>query len=231
MGTRKGKSDASAGADDTTMILDYLREQNMPSTCPWLRAATDLADNRFGKAIEVSANLHNKVTRVKATKLLRELHQNGKIEERVAGKQVVYHAVQGSSDEATPEILAALSQEIEQLQGQLSSAKEDEKKARASLAALEAKPRLSALRQDIQRLEEEKEEIQARLGTLHDSDTVQLSLEERSKLEEEWRQWQRHAAIRRRICLDLWARCTELLPENTSSSELWETLGLEPSPQ
>jgi len=137
------------------------------------------------------------------------------------GKQVVYHAVQGSSDEATPEILAALSQEIEQLQGQLSSAKEDEKKARASLAALEAKPRLSALRQDIQRLEEEKEEIQARLGTLRDSDTVQLSLEERSKLEEEWRQWQRHAAIRRRICLDLWARCTELLPENTSSSELW----------
>jgi 26S proteasome regulatory subunit (ATPase 3-interacting protein) len=137
------------------------------------------------------------------------------------GKQVVYHALQGSCQEVTSEILAALSHEIEQLQDQLSSIKGDEKKARASLAALEAKPRLAALRQDIQQLEEEKEGIQARLGTLHDSDTVQLSLEEWSKLEDEWRQWQRHAAIRRRICRDLWGRCTEVLPDNTSSQELW----------
>lgn len=134
---------------------------------------------------------------------------------------MVYHALQGPSQDATPETLTALRHEIEHLQGQLSSTKGDEKKARASLAALEAKPRLSALRWDIQRLEEEKEEIQARLGTLHDGDTIQVSLEEWSKLEEERRQWQRHAAIRRRICRDLWGRCTEVLPDNTSSLELW----------
>lgn len=137
------------------------------------------------------------------------------------GKQIVYHALQGPLQDATPETLAALRHKIEQLQGHLSSTRGDEKKARASLAALEAKPRLSALRRDIQRLEEEKEEIQARLGTLHDSDTVQISLEEWSKLEEERRRWQRHAAIRRRICRDLWGRCTEVLPDNTSSLELW----------
>ncbi|KAJ5299351.1 Chitin synthase activator (Chs3) [Penicillium atrosanguineum] len=185
------------------------------------------AKNDSDCAIEVSANLHNKVTKAQASKLLRELYQNEKIEERVAGKQSVYHALQSSSQNVTPEIIAALSQEIEQLQVQLSSIKGDEKKLRASLAALEAKPRLSFLRQSIRQLEEEKEAIQGRLGSLHDSETAQLPLEEWSRLEDEWRWWQRHAATRRRICRDLWGRCTEVLPDNTSALELWESLGLE----
>lgn len=137
------------------------------------------------------------------------------------GKQSVYHALQDSSQDITPEILATLSQEIEQLQVQLSSIKGEEKKVRASLAALEAKPRLSVLRQNIQQLEEEKEAIQGRLESLHDRDKDQISLEEWSKREDEWRRWQRHAAIRRRICRDLWGRCTEVLPDNTSALELW----------
>lgn len=137
------------------------------------------------------------------------------------GKQAVYHALQGSSHEATPDILAGLRQEFEQLQVQLSSIKEDDKRARASLAALEAKPRLSVLRHNIQQLEEEKQATQARLVSFHDSQAIQLSLEEWAKLEDEWRQWQRHAAIRSRICRELWGRCTEFLPENTSALELW----------
>ncbi|KAJ5667953.1 Chitin synthase activator (Chs3) [Penicillium maclennaniae] len=202
------------------------------------------AKNDSDCAIEVSANLHNKVTKgeryrptsllqhdldvspAQAAKILRVLHQDEKIEERVAGKQSVYHAVQDSSQKITPETLAALSQEIEQLQDQLSSIKEKEKNVRASLAALEAKPRLSVLRQDIQQLEEEKKVIQHRLESLHNSEMVQLSLEERSKREDEWRRWQRHAAIRSRICRDLWGRCAEVLPENTSALELWLSIAV-----
>lgn len=137
------------------------------------------------------------------------------------GKQIVYHALQDSSQGATTEAIAALIQDIEMVQDQLSTVKAEEKRARASLAVLEAKPRLSDLERDIQQLDSEREAIRARLGNFQEGNEVQISVEDRGKLEEEWKQWQRHATVRRRICRDLWSQCTEVLPENTTSQELW----------
>lgn len=137
------------------------------------------------------------------------------------GKQVVYHALQDTSQDMTPEAIATLNQDTEKLQDQLSTIKANEKRARAALAALEAKPRISDLQQQTQRLEEEREGIQAHLGQRHGDDEAQISLDERTQLEQEWKQWQRHAAVRRRICRDLWGRCSEVLPEDMTSQELW----------
>ncbi|KAJ5110759.1 hypothetical protein N7532_001294 [Penicillium argentinense] len=137
------------------------------------------------------------------------------------GKQVVYHARQQISDDTSPKGLAAMNREIDTLQDELSTIKTDEKKARAALLALEAKPRLSELQRDIQRLKSEQDDIQARLARIQKTEAIQVSSEERSKLEHEWKTWQRQAVIRRRICRDLWGRCTEVLPENTTAAELW----------
>lgn len=137
------------------------------------------------------------------------------------GKQIVYHALQKASDDIGPEGIAAIKAETDELRSQIHLIKADEKKARASLSALQAKPRISELQQDIQRLENDRDEIQERLARLHGPGTVQISPDERAKLEHEWKLWQRQAAVRRRICRDLWERCTEVLPENTTSSELW----------
>ncbi|KAJ5152869.1 uncharacterized protein N7482_009347 [Penicillium canariense] len=156
-----------------------------------------------------------------AAKVLRELHQKREIEGRPAGKQIVYHALQESSDSTSPEAIAALGQEIEKLQDEFSAVKADEKKARAALAALEAKPRLSALRKDIRRLQEERDAAQGRLGKLSGDGQLQISLEERAQLERDWKQWQRHATVRRRICRELWGRCSEVLPDDTTALELW----------
>jgi 26S proteasome regulatory subunit (ATPase 3-interacting protein) len=128
--------------------------------------------------------------------------------------------------------------EINELQTQLSSIKAEEKKARASLSALKAKPRIVELQQDIQRLGCERDDMQARLAKLNEGPEVtvtatatatamtmamaiQITPEERSQLEQEWKIWYRQATIRRRICRKMWDRCSEVLPENTSVLELW----------
>ncbi|KAJ5510834.1 Tat binding protein 1-interacting [Penicillium expansum] len=204
MAPRKPKSDAAAGDDDASMIREYLRQQNRPYS-----------------AIDVSANLHNKVTKTQAAKLLRDLHEKKQIEGRASGKQTVYHALQDPSDVTTPEVAAAVKLNIESLEREISTLKAKEKKARAELAALHAKPRISDLRQDISRLESELSMIQARLASRHKGDPVQISPEEREKLEKEWKYWQWHANVRRRICCDLWGQCSEVLPENMTAAELW----------
>lgn len=121
----------------------------------------------------------------------------------------------------TPEVIATWNREIEKLQEELTTIKTNEKKARAALSTFEAKPRLSDLRQDIQQLKEERSAIQTRLTSHQGDDEVSLSPEEREELERGWKQWQRHATLRRRICRDLWGKCTEVLPENMTSNELW----------
>jgi 26S proteasome regulatory subunit (ATPase 3-interacting protein) len=137
------------------------------------------------------------------------------------GKQTVYHALQKSSDDASPEILAALGHEIETLQEELTTIKANEKKARAALAALKAKPRLSTLREDIRQLEEERDAAQARLGKLYGDDQPQISPEARAQLERDWNKWKHHATVRRRVCRELWGRCSEVLPEDMTASQLW----------
>lgn len=57
--------------DEASLILDYLRKQNRPYS-----------------AIDVSTNLHNKVTKTHAAKVLRELHRKKEIEARVSGAQL-----------------------------------------------------------------------------------------------------------------------------------------------
>ncbi|KAF7715096.1 Uncharacterized protein PECH_007653 [Penicillium ucsense] len=213
--TEKETKGNSAEIDDASLILDYLREQNRPYS-----------------AIEVSANLHNKVNKAQAGKILKDLHQKGEIEGRTAGKQIVYHALQKSSDPASPELLTALGQEITTLQEELSIIKANEKKARAALATLQAKPRLSALREEIRQLATERDAAQARVhenrSDSGDDHQPQISPAARAQLERDWTQWQRHARLRRRICRELWECCSEVLPEGVATAaELWETLGLE----
>jgi 26S proteasome regulatory subunit (ATPase 3-interacting protein) len=110
---------------------------------------------------------------------------------------------------------------------------------RACLSALLSKPRISELRDDILRLEGERVELQACLDKLNGEDTatatatsgagavdISLSPEERAHLEHEWKTWHRQATLRQRICGDMWDRCSEVLPENTSLAELWVCLYL-----
>ncbi|WEW60390.1 hypothetical protein PRK78_005875 [Emydomyces testavorans] len=167
-----------------------------------------------------------------AAKALKDMHEKKQIEGRVSGKQVVYHAIQDPADEVTAEQLATIDQEIEDMRNQVTSAKSREKLLRAELATLNARVSSSELREQVTAFEKEKGRLLARVAPLKDSaaDTRTVSAEEKAGVEKERRTWQKHVAVRKKICQEMWMRCVEVLPEAVQGNEeLWEALGLEGS--
>jgi len=139
-----------------------------------------------------------------------------------SGKQIVYHALQDPADDATPEALAAIEDGIKQLQDELAAHKASEKSLRGELAMLCSKVPISELRQEVSRLEAERAETLGRLAKLrNDDDGALVSAEQRAQVEREWKEWRKHVHVRKKICRDLWERCTEVLPEDTTKEDLW----------
>ncbi|KKZ64800.1 hypothetical protein EMCG_09289 [[Emmonsia] crescens] len=158
------------------------------------------------------------------------MHERKEIEGRVAGKQIVYHALQDAPSDSTPSQLATLDSELTTLRAQITSTKQGEKLLRAELAALNARVPTDELRGMVSRLEREREEVLGRLGPLRDGRvaTRVVSAEEQERVDEEWRVWRGWVVGRKRICKDMWERCSEVLPEGVKKKEeLWEILGLE----
>ena len=139
----------------------------------------------------------------------------------IPGKQTVYHSLQSQDDDATPEAIAALDQEVKHYQDQLTELKTREKQARTELATLCARPRLSDLRNDIDQLDREKARLVTRLTELRADNSTQVSPEEKAKVDNEWKLWQKQVNLRRRICYEMWGRCSEVLPEDMTRDELW----------
>ncbi|KAF9887132.1 hypothetical protein FE257_010507 [Aspergillus nanangensis] len=174
-----------------------------------------------GSVIEISTNLHNKVTKSYTTKALKDLHERKEIEARVAGKQTVYHALQARSEEAKQQAMTALDNQIRELKGDLTILKSNEKKAREELAVLNMKPLLAEVRHEIELLEHEKQTMSSRLRQAQDETREQVSPEERADTLQQWEYWRKHAISRSRICRDLWQRCSEVAPDDMSREELW----------
>ncbi|KAL5332814.1 Tat binding protein 1-interacting [Aspergillus crustosus] len=181
-------------------------------------------------AIDISSNLHNKVTKAYAVKALRELHQKKEIECQVAGKQTVYHALQEETDKTSPDAVAAVDQDIQSLQEQFPDIKGKEKKLQAELNSITAIPLLSELQLEIRKLEEENKSLGARLAAVHGDGSENITPQEKEAVRKDWKVWQNQNKVRAGICQDLWRKCSETLPENMTREELWEGLGLEGTP-
>jgi 26S proteasome regulatory subunit (ATPase 3-interacting protein) len=77
MAPRKPTTKASTEGDPGELILSYLVAQNRPYS-----------------ATEISSNLHNKVTKTRTDKVLKELHEKGEIAGHTSGKSTVYWCLQ-----------------------------------------------------------------------------------------------------------------------------------------
>lgn len=124
-----------------------------------------------------------------------------------------------------------MDQDIKQAKDQLTTLKAEDKRVRSELAEFGSRPLLSELRADVARLQKEKEEILAGLASLGEDESA-VSPEEQQAVENEWKYWQRQAHVRRRICNELWERCSEVVPEDMTREELkvrlrWTALGRE----
>lgn len=117
--------------------------------------------------------------------------------------------------------MIAMDEEIQKLRQQLGSLREDEKRAHAELLALGAKPLLCELRHGINELEQEIQASLPRLSEDGEQTSCRMPQEGIAEISRDWKLWQKHANTRRRICYELWQRCSEVIPENMSRSELW----------
>lgn len=190
--------------------MKYLRKQNRPYS-----------------ATDISANLHNKVTKAAAAKILKDLHERKEIEGRAAGKQIVYHPIQDVSEAATPEDLHALDAEIQQLRDETAEAKIATSAMNKTLASLNATLSTADLRTVVTKVAEEKETITARLEKLRTGDVKPISAEEKEIVEKEMVKWKKCADNRAKIVKGMWGYVLEAVPEGADVAELKESLGVE----
>ncbi|KAK3703524.1 hypothetical protein LTR37_014371 [Vermiconidia calcicola] len=191
------------------VILDYLRKQNRPYS-----------------ATDISSNLKNRVTKAAAAKLLKDMHERNEIEGRAAGKQIVYHVIQDEPDESAVEQLAAMESETTSLREATTGLKTEEKELRLSLREGASQIPLTELKASVAALEQEKDEITARLAKLRSGSIKPISLEERDKVGLEHRKWQKTSNARKKIRNELWKEI-EGLTEKEKIEETKEELGLE----
>ena len=119
------------------------------------------------------------------------------------------------------EDLAAMDKEIADLRGTIATAKANEKLMRANLVSINATLSTEELRSSVSLLEVEKEEIVARLDALKSGNVKPVLPEEKEAVDKAWREWSRKASSRRKICMELWAICTEEMEPGKTKEEFW----------
>ncbi|KAK8197044.1 Tat binding protein 1-interacting protein-domain-containing protein [Phyllosticta capitalensis] len=207
---KDAKAERITGSEAADLVLKYLTEQNRPYS-----------------ANDVSANLHNKVTKAAATKLLKELSDKELLICRAAGKQLVYHVPQTADDAATPEHLAALDTQVNTLKTNTASALAEAKTLRSTISTLGATVPLSDLRASVQILEQEVQETEERLAGLRGGEVVPVSAEEREALDAQLRKFKRAEKARKKIVKEMWATIVDGVGDKEALAELRERLGLD----
>ena len=118
----------------------------------------------------------------------------------------------------------AMEKEIQSLRDYISSAKAEEKILKANLVNLNATMSTQDIRNSVAAIEIEKNSSLKRLDLLRTGNVTPVSSEERAVVDQEHKVWTRHVAVRKKICMNLWAYVTEELPEGKTKEELWVRL-------
>ncbi|KAF2751632.1 Tat binding protein 1-interacting, partial [Sporormia fimetaria CBS 119925] len=210
MAPRKEKTEKVSANEAANTVLTYLRKQNRPYS-----------------ATDVSANLHNKVSKAAAAKILKDLHDRNEIEGRPAGKQIVYHAKQNTNEALTPDALAAMASTTKDLQARTSTLLATAKSLRSTLSTLNSTLSTADLVASVTALEAEKADIVGRLETLKTGKAKKVTQKERETIEGEWKKWSGVAKRRQRIVGEVWRLIEEGVPEKDAREELRERLGLD----
>ncbi|KAJ4365773.1 hypothetical protein N0V83_008394 [Neocucurbitaria cava] len=210
MAPRKKPEEKASANEAADLILRYLRKQNRPYS-----------------AIDVSANLHNKVTKAAAAKVLKDLHEQKQIEGRPAGKQIVYHATQNAEDSCTPEELVALDTQIADLRTNTTNLLSTAKTLRSTLSTLNSTLSTAELINDVHALESDKSKTLARLESLKAGKAKKVTKEEREQVEEEWKKGVSVAKKRGKIAGEMWKFIADLVPDEEKREELREVFDLD----
>ncbi|KFY72501.1 hypothetical protein V499_07349, partial [Pseudogymnoascus sp. VKM F-103] len=126
---------------------------------------------------------------------------------------------------STPAELAAVDAQIAALRDKIPTLKSELKSASNTLSILRSAPTTSSLRDAVQTLETDKQDKEERLRVLRAGSTKPVNVEEREKVEGEWRRWKRTRDNRKRAYKELEAM---LLDSGVIGKEaLWDMLGID----
>ncbi|KAA8613304.1 Tat binding protein 1-interacting [Pyrenophora tritici-repentis] len=210
MAPRKKTEEKATANEAADMVLQYLHKQNRPYS-----------------AIDVSANLHNKVTKAAAAKILKDLHEQKLIEGRAAGKQIVYHALQNAAEACTTSELAALDTTILDLRTRTTALLATAKALRSTLSSLNSTLSTADLVTHVHALEQEKTQLETRLDALRKGKAKKISREEREGVEMEWKKWGKVAKARERIVKEMWGVIEEGVGDLAVREEMREMFDLD----
>ncbi|KAG9233064.1 Tat binding protein 1-interacting protein-domain-containing protein [Amylocarpus encephaloides] len=210
----KEKVEKFSGGEAERIILEYLKVQNRP----------------YG-ATDVSANLHGKVTKTVADKLLKEMEQDGRIKGKATngdkkGSQWVFWAIQDPADSATPAELAEMDKTITELRETiLPPLKSRLKELNKKLSVVLSSPSTADLSVLVENLANSNKEKRDRLEGLKElvSSGKGFKKDEAEAAQKEHAYWKTKMTVRRRCFKDL----EGMLLDGMSKEDLWEKAGLE----
>lgn len=124
---------------------------------------------------------------------------------------------QDPKDSATPEELVSLDIAIASLCDVIPSFKTNLKAKSNSLATLRSEPTTQTLQIAVDKLEKERDEIEARLKVLRSGSVKPVSREEKERVEVEHKKWAKKALMRNRM----WKEAEGILLEAMTREELY----------
>ncbi|KAF2433857.1 TBPIP-domain-containing protein [Tothia fuscella] len=209
--SEKAPKEKKVSADEANdMVLNYLKKQNRPYS-----------------SADISANLHNKVTKTAAVKILKVLVEKKEIVERQAGKQSVFHMPQNAEEGPTPEDLAEMETRTEELREETATLNETLKSLRATYSKLNSTLSTADLRESVTILESERVQIIERLTLLRSGTIQPVSKEEKDKVDKDFKIWDKTASARKKIAAEMWSMISANCADATAAAVMREGLGLD----
>ncbi|KAJ5033627.1 uncharacterized protein L3040_008739 [Drepanopeziza brunnea f. sp. 'multigermtubi'] len=209
-GDGKEKVKPVNGEEAMELIRAYLKRENRPYS-----------------ATEISANLHGKVTKTVADKLLKDMEQSGQIKGKATksgtGGQWVFWPIQDPADSASPEELAAMDTAIEALRERMPAIKASLKSLRAKLDALRTAPTTVDLAAAIERMQEENVAKKERLLAFQQGTVKTVTTEEVENVEKDLKYWGGKRTARKRA----FEAVEGQLREGMTKEDIWDKAGIE----
>ncbi|XP_043856622.1 homologous-pairing protein 2 homolog isoform X1 [Dromiciops gliroides] len=202
----KGRAELAAAPG---LVLSYLREQNRPYSAQDVFGNLQ-RDHGLGKAAVVKA--------------LEQLAQQGKIKEKVYGKQKIYFADQDEFDTVSDTDLKGLDDEILSLTSKVQSVQQSCRHMEAELKELTSSLTTPEMCKEIEELKKECANYTERLNKIKAA-TNHVTPEEKEKVYQEKQKYHKEWRKRKRMATELFDAILEGYPK--SKKQFFEEVGIE----
>ncbi|RDW73745.1 hypothetical protein BP5796_07187 [Coleophoma crateriformis] len=198
---KKEKTESLTGDAAVQCLMNYLEGQNRPYN-----------------GTDIIANLHGKVKKSIADKLLVEMANQGKIMGKLAGKSWIFWCIQDPKDATTPSELSALDTGITALRESLVALKIEAKTLVTQLQTLRSSPTLPLLSSMIATLEASNATKQVKLKDFTEGNVQKVDKEQMGALEKEWQFWKKKALVRKKCFREVEGELLNIMERE----QIWE---------